>query len=231
MSDKTFADFGIHPEIAAALEEAGITTPFPIQAMTLPVALDRQDIIGQAKTGTGKTLGFGVPMVHHVVSPQDPGFDALDQPGAPQALAVAPTRELALQVASDLERAAAQRGIRVLTVYGGRAYEPQIEALERGVEIVVGTPGRLIDLCERGHLTLAHARTVVLDEAFDRADPVFTRTAMDVFASFGFHMVLATPLKLIKTLSPYVDGTIVVHYTEDPVARSTFELIDTHAPA
>ena len=73
--------------------------------------------------------------------------------------------------------------------------------------------------------------TVVLDEAFDRADPVFTRTAMDVFESFGFHMVLATPLKLIKTLSPYVDGTIVVHYTEDPVARSTFELIDTHAPA
>ncbi|WP_141494252.1 DEAD/DEAH box helicase [Kytococcus schroeteri] len=170
MSDKTFADFGIHPEIAAALEEAGITTPFPIQAMTLPVALDRQDIIGQAKTGTGKTLGFGVPMVHHVVSPQDPGFDALDQPGAPQALAVAPTRELALQVASDLERAAAQRGIRVLTVYGGRAYEPQIEALERGVEIVVGTPGRLIDLCERGHLTLAHARTVVLDEADEMLD-------------------------------------------------------------
>ena len=73
--------------------------------------------------------------------------------------------------------------------------------------------------------------TVVLDEAFDRADPVFTRTAMDVFESFGFHMVLATPMKLIKTLSPYVDGTIVVHYTEDPVARSTFELIDTHASA
>ena len=73
--------------------------------------------------------------------------------------------------------------------------------------------------------------TVVLDEAFDRADPVFTRTAMDVFESFGFHMVLATPMKLIKTLSPYVDGTIVVHYTEDPVARSTFELIETYAPA
>ncbi|WP_462417145.1 DEAD/DEAH box helicase [Kytococcus sp. Marseille-QA3725] len=170
MTDKTFAEYGIHPDIATALADGGIEKPFPIQAMTLPVALDRQDIIGQAKTGTGKTLGFGVPMVHHVVSPTDSNFSELEQPGAPQALAVAPTRELAVQVAGDLERAAAHRGIRVLTVYGGRAYEPQIEALEKGVEIVVGTPGRLIDLCERGHLTLAHARTVVLDEADEMLD-------------------------------------------------------------
>ena len=168
---RTFADFNVHGDIVQALAEGGIVHPFPIQAMTLPVALDGHDIIGQAKTGTGKTLGFGIPMIQHVVGPQDDGFDALAKPGAPQALAVAPTRELAVQVAGDLTKAAAQRGgIRVLTVYGGRAYEPQIEALRKGVEIVVGTPGRLIDLAQQGHLDLGHARTVVLDEADEMLD-------------------------------------------------------------
>ncbi len=170
MSDKTFADFGVHPDIVAALAEHGIVTPFPIQAMTLPVALGGHDIIGQAKTGTGKTLGFGIPMLQRVVAPGDEGYAALPAPGAPQALAVAPTRELAVQVAKDLERAGAQRGVRVLTVYGGRAYEPQVEALRKGVEVVVGTPGRLLDLAGQGHLTLAHARIVVLDEADEMLD-------------------------------------------------------------
>jgi superfamily II DNA/RNA helicase len=168
---RTFADFGVHPDIVNALDGIGITHPFPIQAMTLPVALDGHDIIGQAKTGTGKTLGFGIPMIQRLTAPQDEGFGGLAKPGAPQALAVAPTRELAVQVAGDLTRAAAQRGgTRVLTVYGGRAYEPQIEALRRGVEIVVGTPGRLIDLAQQGYLDLGHARTVVLDEADEMLD-------------------------------------------------------------
>ncbi len=166
----TFADFGIHPDIVAALADGGILTPFPIQSMTLPVALGGHDIIGQAKTGTGKTLGFGVPMLNQVVAPGDEGFDALARPGKPQALAVAPTRELAVQVAGDLERAGRRRGIRVLTVYGGRAYEPQIEALRTGVEIVVGTPGRLIDLAKQGHLDLSQAKVVVLDEADEMLD-------------------------------------------------------------
>ena len=166
----TFADFDVHPDIVASLAEAGITTPFPIQAMTLPVALSGHDIIGQAKTGTGKTLGFGVPILNRVVAPGDAGFDALTRPGKPQALAVAPTRELAVQVAGDLERAGRKRGIRVLTVYGGRAYEPQIDALKAGVEVVVGTPGRLIDLSKQGHLDLSQARTVVLDEADEMLD-------------------------------------------------------------
>jgi superfamily II DNA/RNA helicase len=166
----SFADFDVHPEIVAALADAGIVTPFPIQAMTLPVALSGHDIIGQAKTGTGKTLGFGVPMLNRATSPTDPGWDDLPYAGKPQALAVAPTRELAVQVAGDLERAGKRRGIRVLTVYGGRAYEPQIEALRRGVEIVVGTPGRLIDLAQQGHLDLSHAKTVVLDEADEMLD-------------------------------------------------------------
>ena len=168
---RTFADFGVHSDIVAALSEGGITHPFPIQAMTLPVALEGHDIIGQAKTGTGKTLGFGIPMIQRVTGPNDGAFTDLETPGAPQALAVTPTRELAVQVAGDLTRAAASRGgIRVLTVYGGRAYEPQIEALRKGIEIVVGTPGRLIDLAQQGHLNLGHARTVVLDEADEMLD-------------------------------------------------------------
>jgi superfamily II DNA/RNA helicase len=166
----TFADFKVHPDIVEALAAAGIVHPFPIQAMTLPVALDGHDIIGQAKTGTGKTLGFGVPMIQRAVSPKDAAFATLSTAGKPQALAVAPTRELAVQVSGDLERAGKARGVRVLTVYGGRAYEPQIEALQRGVEIVVGTPGRLIDLAKQGHLDLSAVKSVVLDEADEMLD-------------------------------------------------------------
>ena len=166
----TFADFDVHPDIVASLAQAGIVHPFPIQAMTLPVALAGHDIIGQAKTGTGKTLGFGVPILNRVISPRDDAFASMPHAGKPQALAVAPTRELAVQVAADLERAGKLRGVRVLTVYGGRAYEPQIEALQRGVEVVVGTPGRLIDLAKQGHLDLSHAKTVVLDEADEMLD-------------------------------------------------------------
>ena len=168
---RTFADFDVHQDIVDALAGGGITHPFPIQAMTLPVALGGHDIIGQAKTGTGKTLGFGIPMIQRLTAPQDEGFDQLARPGAPQALAVTPTRELAVQVSGDLAKAAARRGgARVLTVYGGRAYEPQIEALRKGIEIVVGTPGRLIDLAQQGHLDLGHTRTVVLDEADEMLD-------------------------------------------------------------
>ena len=170
MSTQSFADFGVHQDIVDSLADAGIHSPFPIQAMTLPVALGGHDIIGQAKTGTGKTLGFGVPMLDRIVSPNDPEFASISYAGRPQALAVAPTRELAIQVAGDLEKAGRRRGIRVLTVYGGRAYEPQIEALKRGVEVVVGTPGRLIDLAKQGHLNLSSVKTLVLDEADEMLD-------------------------------------------------------------
>ncbi len=168
--DKTFADYGVEAPIVDALARAGITHPFPIQAMTLPVALQGHDIIGQAKTGTGKTLGFGIPLLQRVKGPGEDGFDGLEEPGAPQALVVVPTRELAVQVAGDLDQASALRPVRVLTVYGGRAYEPQIDALRRGVEVVVGTPGRLLDLAQQGHLRLGHSRAVVLDEADEMLD-------------------------------------------------------------
>ncbi|MFF2675207.1 DEAD/DEAH box helicase [Arthrobacter koreensis] len=166
----TFADFGVRAEIVDSLAEAGITHPFPIQSMTLPVALGGHDIIGQAKTGTGKTLGFGIPALQRVIVPADDEYESLPAPGAPQALIVVPTRELAVQVASDLTTAARRRGARIVTIYGGRAYEPQIEALEAGVEIVVGTPGRLIDLHNRRQLSLKNVRIVVLDEADEMLD-------------------------------------------------------------
>ncbi|CEA08732.1 DEAD-box ATP-dependent RNA helicase CshA [Arthrobacter saudimassiliensis] len=168
--EATFADYGVRDDIVGSLADAGILHPFPIQAMTLPVALDGHDIIGQAKTGTGKTLGFGIPALQRVISPGEDGWDQLPAPGAPQALIVAPTRELAVQVAGDLETASRRKGTRIATIYGGRAYEPQIEALQAGVEIVVGTPGRLIDLYQKRHLSLKNVRIVVLDEADEMLD-------------------------------------------------------------
>jgi superfamily II DNA/RNA helicase len=169
-ADVTFADFDVRPEIVQALADAGISTPFPIQAMTLPVALSGHDIIGQAKTGTGKTLGFGVPLLHRVVAPGEDGFDTLPAPGKPQAIVIVPTRELAVQVAGDLETASKRRSVRIALLYGGRAYEPQIEMLQRGVEVVVGTPGRMIDLMNQGHLDLSRIKCVVLDEADEMLD-------------------------------------------------------------
>src|SRR6266516_2741665 len=152
-----FRDFDIGEAICSGLEAAGIFTTFPIQALTLPLALAGQDIIGQARTGTGKTLAFGVPLLQLI---EEHGQSRL-----PQALVVVPTRELAVQVADDLRTAAVNLRVRVLTVYGGRAYEPQIDALAAGVDIVVGTPGRLLDLVERRHLDLSAIRALVLDEA------------------------------------------------------------------
>ncbi len=170
VAEKTFADFNVRADMVEALAEKGITHPFPIQAMTLPVALSGHDIIGQAKTGTGKTLGFGLPALQRVIGPDEPGFERLEAPGAPQALIVAPTRELANQVAADITTAAAKRSVRVATIYGGRAYEPQVEELQRGVEVVVGTPGRLIDLMRQRHLNLRLVKIVVLDEADEMLD-------------------------------------------------------------
>lgn len=165
----TFRDLGVMPQICDALDRAGITHPFAIQEMTLSVALLGTDLIGQARTGTGKTLAFGIPVIQRSIAPSDPDYAEIPE-GKPQALIVAPTRELALQVSSDLTLASADRGLRVLTVYGGVGYEPQIEALESGVDIVVGTPGRLIDLANRRVLDLSHVHALVLDEADEMLD-------------------------------------------------------------
>jgi superfamily II DNA/RNA helicase len=159
-----FSDFDVHPDVIAALAGVGITRTFAIQELTLPLALAGHDLIGQARTGTGKTLGFGVPLLQRIVPPAEGGD------GVPQALVVVPTRELCVQVSRDLAAAASKRGIRVQAIYGGRAYEPQVEALRGGVEVVVGTPGRLLDLAEQGHLILGKVRVLVLDEADEMLD-------------------------------------------------------------
>ena len=165
----TFRELGVLPEICDALERAGITTPFAIQEMTLSVALLGTDLIGQARTGTGKTLAFGIPVLQRSVAPKDPDYAEIPQ-GKPQALIVAPTRELALQVSSDLALASKDRGLRVLTVYGGVGYDTQLDTLQAGVDIVVGTPGRLIDLANRKALDISHVHALVLDEADEMLD-------------------------------------------------------------
>ena len=155
---KTFRDLGVAEPICAALEAAGITVAFPIQALAVPIALDGQDLIGQARTGTGKTLAFGIPLLQRL--DETPG----GQRSAPRSLVVVPTRELAIQVADDLRIAGSRLGTQVVTVYGGRAYEPQIEALATA-DLVVGTPGRLLDLIRQRHLDLSRVAGLVLDEA------------------------------------------------------------------
>ncbi|MFF0060550.1 DEAD/DEAH box helicase [Streptomyces sp. NPDC005279] len=141
--------------------------------MTLPVALAGADVIGQAKTGTGKTLGFGLPLLERVTVPADveAGRAQPEQlTDAPQALVVVPTRELCQQVTNDLLTAGKVRNVRVLAIYGGRAYEPQVEALRKGVDVIVGTPGRLLDLAGQRKLDLSHVRALVLDEADEMLD-------------------------------------------------------------
>jgi superfamily II DNA/RNA helicase len=155
----TFTELGARAETVAALAASGITRAFAIQEYALPIAIRGADLIGQAPTGTGKTLGFGVPLLERLTTAAE------HADGRPQALVVVPTRELCLQVARDLKMAGSTRGVRVLAIYGGVAYEPQTDALKRGVEIIVGTPGRLLDLAKGKHLTLAGVRGLVLDEA------------------------------------------------------------------
>jgi superfamily II DNA/RNA helicase len=160
----------------AALAEAGIERTFAIQELTLPLALAGEDVIGQARTGTGKTLGFGVPLLQRLVPPAERPAANADGEAAdrtkdvPQALVVVPTRELCVQVAKDLADAGATLGVRVVAIYGGRAYEPQLAALRKGADIVVGTPGRLLDLAEQRHLVLGRVSALVLDEADEMLD-------------------------------------------------------------
>ena len=169
----TFKDLGIDSDISEALEARGITSPFPIQEQAIPLALTGQDIIGQAKTGTGKTLGFGLPLIQSLG--KDPSHGA-------KALVVVPTRELAIQVAEDLKLACSNRSTTVAAIYGGKAYEGQVAEIDAGAQIIVGTPGRLIDLSKQKKLDLTNIQFMVLDEADEMLDLGFLPDVERLFA-------------------------------------------------
>jgi len=169
----TFSDLNIDDDIVAALASKGILEPFPIQEQTIPLALQKQDIIGQAKTGTGKTFGFGLPLIQALGTDPEPGV---------KALIVVPTRELAVQVTEDIELAASNRPTKIVSIYGGKAYEGQIEQLKAGAQIVVGTPGRLLDLAGQRLLSLANVQVMVLDEADKMLDLGFLSDIEKLFA-------------------------------------------------
>ncbi|MBT1034976.1 DEAD/DEAH box helicase [Canibacter sp. lx-45] len=170
----TFTELGIDTDIARALAESGITSAFPIQEQTIPLAIRRQDIIGQAKTGTGKTYGFGLPLVQMIELGAKPTL---------KALIVVPTRELAVQVYQDLVLAAQHRKLKIAAIYGGKAYESQTAELAAGTHLVVGTPGRLLDLIGKKILRLADVAHMVLDEADKMLDLGFLPDIEKLFAA------------------------------------------------
>ena len=168
-----FSDLGIETDMVEALEATGIKEPFPIQEQTIPIALTGQDIIGQAKTGTGKTFGFGLPLIQSLGMDPEPGV---------KALIVVPTRELAVQVTEDMVLATSNRSTSIVSIYGGKAYEGQIEAIKAGAQVVVGTPGRLLDLASQRLISFADVKTMVLDEADKMLDLGFLPDVERLFA-------------------------------------------------
>jgi superfamily II DNA/RNA helicase len=168
-----FRSLGIDEDICAALDSKSISSPFPIQEQAIPVALSGTDVIGQAKTGTGKTLGFGLPLLQSLGKDPEHGV---------QALVVVPTRELAVQVAEDLELAASNRSTQIAAIYGGKAYEGQIAQIKAGAQVVVGTPGRLIDLAKQKLLDLGKIKFMVLDEADEMLDLGFLPDVEKLFS-------------------------------------------------
>ncbi|MBW3574241.1 MAG: DEAD/DEAH box helicase [Actinobacteria bacterium] len=195
----TFSALGLSADLVTALAEQGITEPFPVQCLTLPDALAGRDVCGKAKTGSGKTLAFGLALVERA---------SAARPGCPRALVLVPTRELATQVAVELASLAKVRGRSVLAVYGGTDLDRQSAALQRGVDIVVATPGRLIDLIDRRAVSLADVDTVVLDEADRMADMGFLPQVEWVLRHVsGSHQTML----FSATLDGDVDHVVRVH--------------------
>jgi superfamily II DNA/RNA helicase len=215
----TFAGLGLAADLVAALARQGIETPFPIQALTIPDALDGNDICGKAKTGSGKTLAFGLPLLERV---------GKAEPGSPTGLVLVPTRELATQVCAALEPLGAQRQRIVRAVYGGVSLDPQIEALAKGVDVVVGTPGRLIDLMERGNLSVGAVEVLVLDEADRMADMGFMPQVQKILYRIETHhqtmLFSATLDGAVKRLVDRYMHDVVHHEIAD--AEPTVEQMD-----
>jgi len=176
-TEHSFADLGVTPTSLTSLARVGIEHPFPIQTLCLPLALAGVDLIGQARTGTGKTLAFGIPIVQEV----DPELLEV------QALVVVPTRELCLQVAGDIDTAGRDAGVRAVAIVGGRPLGPQIVALSEGAQVVVGTPGRVLDHLRQGHLRLDRLRILVIDEADEMLDLGFLPDVETIIAATPDH--------------------------------------------
>ena len=209
----TFATLGLSPDVVGALTAAGITDPFPIQALTIPDGLAGRDVCGKAKTGSGKTLAFGLPMIERTEKAAS---------CRPRALVIVPTRELAVQVGDALAPIAAARDLKVGVLYGGAAVERQISALQAGLDIAVATPGRLIDLLDRGALKLSDVDFVVIDEADRMADMGFLPQVEWVLRK------LDHPAQTLL-FSATLDGDVrylIRHYLRDPVHH---EVVSTQA--
>ena len=206
----SFAELGVAAEICDGLATRGITRTFAIQELTLPIALSGQDLIGQARTGMGKTYGFGVPLLDRVFDDAD--IDELD--GTPRALVVVPTRELAQQVTEDLQVAATHLPVRLASIYGGRPYEEQIKQLNKGVDVIIGTPGRLIDLHERGNLQLDRVAILVLDEADEMLDLGFLPSVEAILKALDGN---AHQTMLFSATMPGAILTLARRFMEKPV--------------
>ena len=200
---KTFEQLGVAEDLCHALSERGITTAFPIQEMTIPDILAGRDVCGKAKTGSGKTLAFGLPMLQ--ILPRA-------KPGRPTGIALVPTRELATQVRDELLPLAHSRGVRIMAIYGGDPIDKQIKALKSGVDLAVCTPGRAIDLIERGDLSVLDVKNVIIDEADRMADMGFLPQVEWILRNVE---VGHQTLLFSATLDGAVD-TLVSRYQKDP---------------
>ncbi len=202
----TFADLGVSAELAGALSDQGITEPFAIQAMTIADGLAGRDVLGKAKTGSGKTLAFSVPLLDRI---------GKAEPRRPRGLVLVPTRELANQVKDVVLPLGHAVGRNVIACYGGVGMEPQIDALKAGVDVVIGTPGRLIDLMERGELSFAAVEVLVLDEADRMADMGFLPQVQKIL-----HRVTGPHQTMLfsATLDRGIDR-LVARYLTDPISH------------
>ena len=200
----TFAELGVDQDIVDALASQGIVDAFPIQEQTIPLGLPGQDIIGQAKTGTGKTFGFGIPVVQRLGLDPSPGV---------KALIVVPTRELCVQVYEDIDMLTKNRATSVVAIYGGKAYEGQIDQLKAGAQIVVGTPGRLIDLNNQRLLDLSQASEVVLDEADKMLDLGFLPDIEKIFSK----VPAIRHTQLFSATMPGVIVTMARRFMSNPI--------------
>jgi superfamily II DNA/RNA helicase len=206
----TFAGLGLPADLVAALAHEGIHEPFPIQSLTISDALAGRDICGKAKTGSGKTLAFGLPLLCRI---------GRAGPGHPRALVLVPTRELATQVTAALRALGKVSGRTVKAVYGGVSMDPQVDALRKGVDVVVGTPGRLIDLMERGELSVGEVEVLVIDEADRMADMGFMPQVQKVL----YRMLQPHQTMLFSATLDGAVKRLVERYMDDPVQHSVAE--------